>query len=649
MSKKAHVLFVEDDVVDQMAFKRHAEQKDFPYSYELAGSVQEAKKRLNEKKYNAVIMDWDLGDGNCSELYPLVKDTPYIVVTGSGNEEIAVEAMKAGASDYLIKDNEGKGLHLKTLSVTIEKALEKNKNDKELERYREHLEDLVKERTSELQQSEEKFKRITENIFDLIIFCDLKANIQYVSPSVQRILKKEQKDVLDKNLVRDFGIENFKDVFEKLKNGKIVKNYELEWPIDKKTMAFLEFNATPIYENDELIGIQAIARDISERRKLQIQLAETQKMEAIGELAGGIAHDFNNLLTVINGNTEMAMLRNKGDERLEKNLNVVLNAGKRAASLTAQLLAFGRRQMLQNEHTDISGLFKNIETVIERSVGEHINVEFNLDDDLDMADIDPTQFEQAIMNMILNARDAMPEGGIVRLATENIKIDKENKLEPFEVKPGNYVKVTLADNGPGMDDDTKRKVFEPFFTTKKEGTGLGLSTVYGTIRQSKGDIAVESEPGKGTIFTIIFPAVAKKKKVEEPGEGLGDFQGAGRILVVDDEEDIRNLAEMVLENFGYSVYSASNGEEALKFLEHSGENIDMLFVDVVMPKMGGSELVKKVRNKDKSMKILFTSGYLDDRISENLDPEFQDTLLPKPFLPEELVKSVRKVMEGVTD
>ncbi|MDZ7723771.1 MAG: response regulator [candidate division KSB1 bacterium] len=216
MSKKAHILFVEDDVVDQMAFKRHAEQKDFPFSFELAGSVQEAIKCLDEKQYNAVIMDWDLGDGNCSELYPLVKDTPYIVVTGSGNEEIAVEAMKAGASDYLIKDNEGKGLHLKTLSVTIEKALEKNRNDQELEQYRERLEELVEERTEELRQSEEKFKRITENIFDLIIFCDLDAIIQYVSPSIQRILKKQPDDVLGKNLVKDFDHTGLQKIFDQL-------------------------------------------------------------------------------------------------------------------------------------------------------------------------------------------------------------------------------------------------------------------------------------------------------------------------------------------------------------------------------------------------------------------------------------------------
>ncbi|MDZ7723770.1 MAG: ATP-binding protein [candidate division KSB1 bacterium] len=293
--------------------------------------------------------------------------------------------------------------------------------------------------------------------------------------------------------------------------GEVVKHHELEWPIDDDSKAFLEFNAAPIYENDKIMGYQAIARDISERRKLQMQLADSQKMEAIGELAGGIAHDFNNLLTVINGNTEMALLRNQGNEKLEKNLNVVLNAGKRAASLTAQLLAFGRRQMLQNELTDVSALLQNISTVIERSVGENIDVELDLDKDLDLANIDPSQFEQAVMNMILNARDAMPEGGKVALQTENINISKDHPLEPFEDKDGEFVKITIADTGPGMDDETRRKIFEPFYTTKKQGTGLGLSTVYGTIMQSKGDIAVKSDPGKGTVFTILFPAGCQKR------------------------------------------------------------------------------------------------------------------------------------------
>ena len=371
-------------------------------------------------------------------------------------------------------------------------------------------------------------------------------------------------------------------------------------------------------------------------------------MEAIGRLAGGIAHDFNNLLTVINGYIHLSLLDLNADDPIRGNIDQIQGAANRASNLTRQLLAFSRRQILEFKVLDLNTVLRDLNKMLRRVIGEDIDLVAILGADLGKVKIDPGQVEQVIMNLAVNARDAMPNGGKLVLETANVELDEEYARTHVSVKPGSYVSLTVSDTGVGMTPQVKELIFEPFFTTKEtgKGTGLGLSTVYGIVKQSGGNIWVYSEPGHGTVFKIYLPRVeGPVEDLSEKVEGKEALRGAEKILLVEDESALRELAAELLRKQGYTVLEARHGDEALLvFRQHKG-SIDLVLTDVVMPGMSARELEGHLAAMEPGIKVIYMSGYTDDAIVHQGILEKGVNFIQKPFTMVGLAKKVREVLD----
>jgi PAS domain S-box-containing protein len=390
--------------------------------------------------------------------------------------------------------------------------------------------------------------------------------------------------------------------------------------------------------------------DITEKKKLEAQLAQSQKMEAIGTLAGGVAHDFNNLLTIIIGNAQLALMDVIKDESLRTEIEEIKKAGERAASLTRQLLAFSRKQIVQPKLLDINELLTDLEKMLGRLIGDNIELLTISDPALWRVEIDSGQIDQIIINMVVNARDAMPQGGKLTIETANVELDDTYfRDRGVESAHGPYVMLAVSDTGSGMDKKTLEHIFEPFFTTKEvgKGTGLGMSTVYGIIKQNNGFIWVYSEPGQGSTFKAYLPKVKADAEPEEKEQTpVDDLSGSGTVLIVEDNDGLRKLAQEVLQSYGYRLLVAENGEDALRVSKEHNGPIHLLLTDVVMPKMGGKKLAERLQPLYPQMKVIYMSGYTDNAIVHHgvLEPELN--FLEKPFTPEGLAGKVRKALES---
>jgi signal transduction histidine kinase/CheY-like chemotaxis protein len=397
----------------------------------------------------------------------------------------------------------------------------------------------------------------------------------------------------------------------------------------------------------EAAGTVACVRDVTALRALEEQYRQAQRLESIGRLAGGVAHDFNNLLTVINGYSQLLMDRVGQDHPLRPSLKAILQAGERAASLTRQLLAFSRKQTLQPKVLNLNRVVAGIEPMLRRLIGEPINVVMALAPTLGSVKADAGQIEQAIVNLAVNARDAMPEGGTLLIETADVELDEHYAWEHVEISPGRYVMLAVSDTGKGMDEATRTRLFEPFFTTKEvgKGTGLGLATVYGIVKQSGGHIWVYSELGKGTTLKLYFPRVGAAAAEESPA-AMVVRGGKERILLVEDEVGVRALAASILAEHGYFVWPASGGEEARQIAVAHGCGIDLLLTDVVMPDTTGPKLAADLRTICPGLRVLYTSGYTDHVIVHNgmLDPGV--AYLQKPFSPAQLLHAIRQALDA---
>ncbi len=388
-------------------------------------------------------------------------------------------------------------------------------------------------------------------------------------------------------------------------------------------------------------------RDITEGKNLEEQLRQSQKLESIGMLAGGIAHDFNNLLTAIIGYSDLTLLRLREEDPLHRNVSEVKRAAERAASLTRQLLAFSRKQVLQPKVIDLNSTVSELEKMLRRLIGEDVELRTVLAPNLGSVKADPGQIEQVIMNLAVNARDAMPRGGKLIVETANVNLDDEYAKRHASVAPGAYVMLAVSDTGVGIDEQTRKRIFEPFFTTKEtgKGTGLGLSTVYGIVKQSGGHIWVYSEVGRGTTFKVYLPRVDEgAQEYRRSAEVEEDLSGAETILLAEDEELVRTLARQVLEAYGYRVLEAANGGAALLICERHGETVDLLLTDVVMPEMSGRILAERLRQLRPAMKVLYMSGYTDNAIVHQGELDEGMNFIQKPFTPQALARKVREVL-----
>ena len=408
-------------------------------------------------------------------------------------------------------------------------------------------------------------------------------------------------------------------------------------------------NSFPLFAADGRVecGVN-LNIDITERKRLEDQLRRSSKMEAIGRLAGGIAHDFNNLLTAISGYSHLLLSRLDEDDPLHNDVNEIRRAGDRAAELTRQLLAFSRRQMLHPVVLDLNAVVADTEKMLRRVIGEDIALATSLDSDLGLVEADAGQIEQVVMNLAVNSRDAMPHGGEITIGTANVDVGEVRAREDAEIAPGEYVTLSLSDTGAGMDEETLARIFEPFFTTKQpgQGTGLGLSTVYGIVKQSGGSIRVRSAPGQGSTFAVYLPRVAQQQRPAPRSQPpAGALRGTETILVVEDEKIVRDLTCTILEQHGYKVLQAQSAGGALIASDRHQGDIRLMVTDVVMPVINGIELATRLAESRPQMKVLYMSGYADRAGSQDGMVRPGTPFIQKPFTPDSLARKVRDVLE----
>ncbi len=410
-----------------------------------------------------------------------------------------------------------------------------------------------------------------------------------------------------------------------------------------------EHEARQALEHERIELIQAnlaLERGIHERKILESQLIQSQKMEAIGQLAGGVAHDFNNLLTVINGYSDFLLELTPSSDSRHMMIEEIYVAGERASNLTRQLLAFSRRQLLEPQLLDLNTIVTGMEKMLRRLIGEDIRIATVLQPDLNQIVADPGQIEQVIMNLAVNARDAMPEGGQLTIETINMSLSEAQISLKLDLKSGDYVALIVSDTGIGMSPEVEQHIFEPFFTTKPQGkgTGLGLATVFGIVKQSNGFIDVYSEPGHGTRIKILFP-VAEATHTAPPVVEVASQFGTETVLLVEDEVGVSNVACQALQQRGYHVLQALNGHEALRIFAEQQSSIDLVITDVVMPEMSGRELVERLRSDHQQVRVLYLSGYTDDAVVRHGIITASDHFLHKPFTPGGLARKVREVLD----
>ncbi len=504
-----------------------------------------------------------------------------------------------------------------------------------------------------LRRSEADFRSVVEGAPYGIYRASMTGRFLQVNPALQKMLGYElAEDLLRKDLATDIFPHRgeYLRLTEILARTEEIKDIEMEWKRKDGTPITVRCSGRRINdENSVPTYFEVFAENVTEKRVLERQLRMAHKMEAIGRLSGGIAHDFNNLLGVIIGYSRVLKRALGANNTLCEHALEIEKAGQRAASLTKQLLAFSRQQVLTPAVLNINTLASDMGRMLPRLLGEDIEVSLQLDPELASVMADQSQIEQVIMNLAVNARDAMPTGGKLKIQTANVELDQTYTRNHPGSKAGQYVLLAVTDTGTGMDAATLTHIFEPFFTTKErgKGTGLGLATVYGIVKQSDGYIGVDSAPGKGASFQVYLPRHAGQPAVEEqkidPGEKLC---GSEYILLVEDAEPLRRLARTFLESAGFHVLSAGSGEEALQAAAHFGGTFHLLLADVVMPGMNGRALAEQLSPRQPGMKVLYMSGYTDSFVAGHgvLDPGTH--LLHKPFTEDVLIRKVREVLDG---
>ncbi len=516
------------------------------------------------------------------------------------------------------------------------------------------VKDITEQKQAEqtLRESEEKYKRLIDQSGDAIYLL-YNNNFELINKKFQELFGVTRKEVSKSsfNFMKMVAPKSKALIEERnrkyLEGEKLEPNYLFTALTAKGKEVLLEANVSYVEYKDGL-ATQGILRDITYRKSMEEQLRQSQKMKAVGQLAGGIAHDFNNLLTVINGYCDLLQL---GDlqEEIRRPISIIKEASDRATALTSQLLAFSRKQVIRPKIINLNEVLKNQIKMLRRLIGEDIEISMNLQDNLDKIKIDSGQIEQIIMNIAINARDAMPGGGKLTIKTQNTHFDKEYVKNHPDTRTGKYISIMIKDIGIGMDAETSARVFEPFFTTKErdKGTGLGLATVYGIVKQNAGFIYVDTELDKGTSIIIYLPAAKGRiqKQQKKPAKGSAYLKGSETILLVEDDDIVRDVTFTTLESYGYSVMAAANGEEALRIYKINKNKIDLVLTDIIMPLMSGKELAEILLKMKPDVKILLFSGYIEDSI---LDIKALDTdlnFIQKPYTHSELAKKIKEVLD----
>ena len=513
-----------------------------------------------------------------------------------------------------------------------------------------------KEMERALERSEELYRDLVEKAGLAIFVVDRGGRITYFNRQLSELTGYSEGELKRISLVdwvhpseRDRVLSLFQNFL--LGNTEISVQHQYRLVTKEGDIRYVEMSVTPVVEGKETRAFRVYLRDVTERKKMEESLFESRKMEAMGRLAGGIAHDFNNMLMVIMGNCDLILQGIGGAEALLERVKAIREAADRAAALTGQLLAFSRNQVMEPRVLDLNRVVGGMERMLRRLIGEDVDLKVSLAPDLGRVRADPSQMEQIMVNLAVNARDAMPRGGTLYIETFNATVAEKEAMKHPELVPGEYVVLTVRDTGQGMEEGIQTRIFEPFFTTKEKGTGLGLATVYGIVKQMGGHILCRSAPGAGTTFEIYFPRVYGKETGEEKGPlPVGDaVEGKGEVvLVVEDEASVRDVTVSILRSAGYRVLEASGGEEALKVCDKYSGFIHLLVTDVVMPGMSGKRLAQALEARYPGIKVLYISGYTDNIIVRHGVLENGTSFIQKPFTRDQLLRKVREVLEQQT-
>jgi two-component system, cell cycle sensor histidine kinase and response regulator CckA len=640
MTDSLRVLLVEDSATDAKLIARTLGRSFGPVEIERVETGAAMRAALEAgSTWDVIISDWSMPTFTALEALEvatgLAPDLPVIIVSGTIGEESAVEAMRAGARDFFLKDK------LARLAAAISREVGESKRRMALHSTEEAL-----------HASEARFARLSESGIIGIVIADVSGNLHSANDAYLTMLGYTRAEVQS-------GLPRWVDVTP------------VEWrPADDlATQRLLDQGTTPAYEKEMirkdgrrvpvlvggamLDGQKCImfATDLSERKnaeealcRTEEQLRQSQKMEAIGVLAGGVAHDFNNILTVILSYSEMLAMDLQAGDPMLADLREIRQAGQRAAALTRQLLSFSRQQAVEPQVIDLNAIIEEMDKMLRRLIREDIELATVPEPGLGRCWNDVGQIQQIVMNLVVNARDAMPTGGKLTVETANVELDEAFARTHFGVNPGQYVMLAVSDTGVGMDKATQARIFEPFFTTKEtgKGTGLGLSTVFGIVKQSGGTIWVYSEPSRGTSFKVYLPRTNEVARPEASETPITTLHGSETILLVEDEVQIRKVAKGILARHGYRVIESQSASDALLICDQHKGTIDLLLTDVIMPQMSGSQLAERMTAARPAMKVLFMSGYTDGAITGRLAPGV--AFLQKPLTPGTLTRKVREVL-----
>ena len=627
---RMRVLIVEDELIVAMDIKNTLARLGHTVTDSVSSSA-DALAAVAQTRPDLVLMDILLRDSpDGIETARLIReryDIPVVYLTAYADQTTLERAKLTEPYGYILKPFQERDLH-----TSIEIAVFKHKTD------------------NKLREKEERYRRYFEEDLTGYFRASGEGVLLECNPAFMRIFGLPRGEATGFRLPLLFPDTGQWDRF-------VADLTEKEKMIYHER-GLVRLDGSPVYVIGNIIGVfdthgrlaelHGYLFDDTRRKRLEQQLLQVQKMEAVGRLAGGIAHDFNNLLTVITGYSEHILsVYGKGEPMMEQ-IREIKQAGERASMLTRQLLVFSRAQVLKPKLTDLNSIVINMERMLQRLIGENIILHTKLSGKLWRVEVDPGQMEQVIMNLAVNSRDAMPGGGTLTIETDNAVVGEPIPEIHPPIKTGSYVVLSVSDSGHGMDAETKLHLFEPFFTTKTkgEGTGLGLSTVYGIVAQSGGHIGVHSELGKGARFTIFLPRALKAgAHPSEEKEGSEKKTGTEVVLVVEDEDAVRNLIIRILGDYGYTVLGARSGEEALSLIERRQGGVELVVADIVLPGMSGPQLVERLMRERPGIRRLFISGYTDRAIQDIVAAEGEAHFLRKPFKPVELSAKVRDVLD----
>jgi hypothetical protein len=638
------ILHLDDNASDRELVRQALVHDEISCEFVYASSEAEFSAALDRDNIDLILSDFTLPGYDCLSALALAQkkcpEVPYLFVSGAIGEERAIESLKSGATDYVLKGR------LERLLPAVRRALHDTG-------------ERAKRRVAEeaLRQSEERFREMAERIEDVFyIAAPGTGDWFYVSPAYEQIWGRPLAELYAQpaQWTQSIVPEDRAPVLaarEQLVHGQ---EYRIEYRIQRPdgTVRWIEDRSYPIRDpSGETKRAVGIAMDITRRRQLEAQLLQAQKMEAVGQLAGGVAHDFNNVLTVVIGYAQMLLDRGNLPPDAIEPLTQIFSAGNRAANLTRQLLVFSRKQTIQRRVIDLNQIASGISAMLRPLIGEPIKLELSLARDACSAEADAGMIEQVIMNLAVNARDAMPKGGRLTIALEHVTLDATAPRRHPEARPGEFVCLSVRDTGCGIPPENFPHIFEPFFTTKAagHGTGLGLAMAFGIVQQHQGWIEVESTVGAGTCFRVLLPAAPHAVPLPADCSAKPRTAGGGAetVLLVEDEPTVREFAVAVLRNQGYRVLQAGSGIEALEVWRWHGSRIALLVTDLVLPDgLGGTELAARLCEDKPALKVVLTSGYANDPAGADSHPPAGARFIHKPYPPQVLVQAVRDALDG---